>query len=159
MKYPVSIIVAVLAFIAIVGSTFAEDAKKASPYAGDNMKTCKMCHAAQAKAMEASGKFNSWESLDAEAQKKDECISCHVTGFGVEGGWISIDETPNLKGVQCEACHGPSAEHAKAPTKVKTAGNAAESCATCHNEKFFGFKADEWDLEAAMEQIKHWKDS
>lgn len=159
MKYPISLIIAAIAFMAIVGSTFAEDAKKTSPYAGDNMKTCKMCHAAQAKVFETSGMFKAWDSLDAEAKKKDECISCHVTGFGVEGGWISIDDTPALQGVQCEACHGPAAEHAKAPTKVKPAGKAAESCAKCHNEKFFGFKKDEWNLDEAMAKIKHWKDS
>jgi hypothetical protein len=37
----------------------------------------------------------------------EKCLICHVTGFNRPGGFTSLDETPEMIGVQCEVCHGP----------------------------------------------------
>lgn len=48
-----------------------------------------------------------------------ECLSCHVTGwepqsyFLYEGGWTSLEKTPQMKNVGCENCHGPGSAHAE----------------------------------------------
>lgn len=49
-----------------------------------------------------------------------ECLSCHVTGwhpaqyFPFDGGYLSLQETPGLKGNGCENCHGPGSRHVAA---------------------------------------------
>jgi predicted CXXCH cytochrome family protein len=50
------------------------------------------------------------------------------------GGFMSMSETPNLVNIQCEACHGNSAQHSRSP-KVKTPGNARAVCVGCHTEE------------------------
>lgn len=42
-----------------------------------------------------------------------ECVQCHVVGFGYLTGYRNEKETPFLKDVGCEVCHGPGSEHVK----------------------------------------------
>ena len=44
------------------------------------------------------------------------CLPCHTTGYGQPGGFVSVGETPHMKDIQCEACHGPAGLHVKART-------------------------------------------
>jgi Cytochrome c554 and c-prime len=44
-----------------------------------------------------------------------ECIVCHTVGFGYETGYKTEKDTPHLKNVGCESCHGPASEHVKKP--------------------------------------------
>ncbi len=83
-----------------------------------------------------------------------ECVSCHTTGFTYKTGWVSGDKTPNLKGNQCENCHGPASKHIEEPTnKVfldamhRTAEMADKGglCLKCHDgENSPKFKFDEY---------------
>ena len=50
---------------------------------------------------------------DEDYTKNDFCLSCHTTGYGLPGGFISLEETPDLTGVQCEMCHGPGSVYSK----------------------------------------------
>ncbi|MDY0273822.1 MAG: cytochrome c family protein [Desulfomicrobium sp.] len=79
---------------------------------------------------------------DAELK---QCYTCHTTGYGQPGGFVSYDETPHLGIVGCETCHGPGHEH------VESGGDAdliqrtmtMEDCETCHNAErvqAFNFK-------------------
>ena len=85
-------------------------------------KNCKKCHIKQWKSWSETKMANAFETLKpgvaaerkAELEldpEKDystdaECVRCHVTGYGKEGGFTSIGETPELVGVGCEMCHG-----------------------------------------------------
>lgn len=126
---------------------------------------CKACHLVQSKSWEQTGMAKSFEVLKPGAAakaktsrkldpKKDytrdaACISCHVTGFGKPGGFVSIEKTPLLAGVQCETCHGPGGGYLKPNlmslqnkeykrAELLAAGLTAPEdkiCITCHNEK------------------------
>jgi hypothetical protein len=63
-----------------------------------------------------------------------ECLVCHTTGFGKPGGFISEIDTPKLKNVQCEICHGVRLEHAQNP-QGGFAGEAKAACGKCHVKK------------------------
>lgn len=112
-----------------------------NPYVGDNAKTCAMCHKAQVEAWKEWPMAKSWEKLSAEEQTKEECIKCHVTGYGKPGGWVSFEKTPKLVGIQCEACHGPAGDHMKVPLadveKKKSTVTVPDEtlCVECHKEE------------------------
>lgn len=76
------------------------------------------------------------------------CLPCHTTGFGLIGGFVSIEKTPDMAGVTCEACHGPGGAYAGTTmntddptfktTEARKAGliypPTARVCRKCHNE-------------------------
>jgi hypothetical protein len=43
---------------------------------------------------------------DKDYSTDAECLPCHVTGYGKEGGFVDVESTPNHVGVGCEMCHG-----------------------------------------------------
>lgn len=57
----------------------------------------------------------------------NECGYCHATGTNYKDrSFIEFN-------IGCEACHGPSADHAKNPKKVKaTIDRKSENCGRCH---------------------------
>jgi len=148
-------VAALVAAIALLGAADEEAAEKpVNAYVGDNAKSCAMCHKAQVEAWKAWPMASAWGKLSAEEQKKDECVKCHVTGFGQPGGWVSFEKTPNLVGIQCEACHGPAGDHMKVPLSDKdkkkatvTVSPAEAACLTCHvkegNPNFKEFKFED----------------
>ena len=48
-------------------------------------------------------------------QYDGECVVCHTVGFGYKTGFANEKDTPKLKDVGCESCHGPGSLHAKNP--------------------------------------------
>ena len=51
---------------------------------------------------------------DKKRANLTECISCHVTGYGYQGGFVDLRKTPELGEVSCEACHGVGGNHVAA---------------------------------------------
>ncbi len=121
MKRTIISIISLLFVISLVTAVQANAAK----YVG--AKKCKACHMKQYKAWKKTSMATSFEKLkagvDADAKKKAgldpakdythdaKCLACHTTGYGKEGGFKSIEETPKLANVQCEGCHGPGSEY------------------------------------------------
>ena len=111
---------------------------------------CKGCHEAQVDRFMASSKkaksYASIQNMQAKltpAEFKD-CFKCHTTGYGEAGGFKSAEETPDLKNLGCEACHGPGSLHAESgdPTDLAVKVNL-QVCSPCHNSEriaAFGFK-------------------
>jgi hypothetical protein len=67
--------------------------------------------------------------------KNPSCLPCHTVGYGIPTGFVSATATPQLQGVQCENCHGPSGNHAANPddpTARPRLEIAAEVCGGCH---------------------------
>lgn len=86
---------------------------------------------------------------DKDYTKDETCLPCHTTGYGLVGGFVSIEKTPEMAGVSCEACHGPGGSYVntvmdpKNPTfKTSSARQAGlvyppteNVCRECHNDR------------------------
>ncbi len=101
--------------------------------------SCASCHKAQVAFWKTTVHAHAWKTLvDGGKTGHDDCVSCHVTGYGEIGG-SSLGFTRNLEAVQCETCHGPGSLHVKAdgledPPAVQLA-TPESTCTTCHNQK------------------------
>ncbi len=126
---------------------------------------CRVCHPKQFKDWRETRMARSFEVLrpgaaveakkiakldpDADYTHDSLCLSCHTTGYGLQGGFVSIEATPQMAGVTCEACHGPGGGYAgtvmSTSNKDFMTGDAtrrglrypptAEVCKGCHNER------------------------
>lgn len=67
----------------------------------------------------AKAKVKAGIDPDMDYRNEAFCLGCHVTGFGMPGGFVDIDTTPDLAGVQCEMCHGPGSIYSKMMVKKK----------------------------------------
>ena len=93
---------------------------------------CLSCHQNKHETWKKSRHAHAYETLDKVNKAFDpECLKCHVTGFDQIGGFISEVDTPALKNVQCEVCHGPMLKHSKNP-KANSGRNALVACKDCH---------------------------
>lgn len=103
---------------------------KQSVYAGETV--CKTCHSAEHAIWSDSRHGRAYNTLRKINKAFDpECLACHVVGFNLPGGFISELDTPDLKNVQCEVCHGPGRDHAIAP-QAGFGNKAKEACKQCH---------------------------
>ena len=155
--------VLILAMALMLSSATAGD--KVHEFVG--AKKCKMCHIKQFRSWKTTRMASAFEVLKpaaaAEAKKAngldpdkdftsdEDCLGCHTTGYGKPGGFVSVEETPDLVGVGCESCHGPGSEYLKPGLmtnknkehtfeSVRQAGlvypPTQETCQSqCHNEK------------------------
>lgn len=95
---------------------------------------CVSCHESEYEQWTASKHAHAFDILTSRNREFDrDCTPCHTTGFYELGGFLSVTDTPELVHVQCEACHGNSAAHARNPD-IKTPGNAQRVCRSCHTE-------------------------
>src|SRR5262249_5944273 len=96
--------------------------------------SCAPCHKAEYEVWKKSRHSHAFAALEEKQRMFDgACVGCHSLGYR-EQGFVSIKATPQFANVQCESCHGPGAEHVKAPT----AGNYKtppknQSCLVCHD--------------------------
>ena len=118
-----------LVFFVLPGQPEAEEAT----YIG--VEECMICHLPHYESWKGTRMSNAFELLKpgvrAEQKKKADldpeadytkdpfCLQCHTTGYGKTGGYVSEEETPELKGVQCEMCHGPGSIYAQMMLKKR----------------------------------------
>ena len=108
-------------------------------YVGANK--CMACHMQLHKAWKETKHAKVYEQLQGDEVKNPECIKCHSTGYGKPSGFTDIEKTPNLKGVTCEACHGPASAHIEAALNKPDTGDwdtkinkvPQNVCINCHN--------------------------
>ncbi|OPY66576.1 MAG: Perchlorate reductase subunit gamma precursor [Syntrophorhabdaceae bacterium PtaU1.Bin034] len=101
-------------------------------YAGS--KACLTCHDNLSRDWPQSRHARAFDSLKKSGQENlPGCVRCHVTGYGLTGGFIDQELTPGLAGVQCEECHGAGKAHVTAPDRHRlVAKPQAETCRRCH---------------------------
>ncbi len=103
---------------------------KVSVYAGDTV--CKTCHPVAHDKWSSSRHGKAYETLRKINKAFDpECLVCHVVGYNSPGGFISELDTPDLKNVQCEVCHGAGKKHVSAPMPG-FGSEARNACKKCH---------------------------
>lgn len=102
-------------------------------------RSCEPCHREEYTSFiryaKKSNSYQSIERLEKGLSPDDlkRCFGCHTTGYGRPGGFISIEETPELRNAGCEVCHGPGGEHVQTtdPGAIKRQLSRAD-CEVCH---------------------------
>lgn len=110
----------------------APDDPNAPKYAG--AAACGECHKEQLANWKTTLHAHAWESLEKDPDggaQDPECVSCHVSGFLQPGGVRRLEDIGLFKGVQCESCHAPIAQH---PGGAKYPKLTEAACRTCHSE-------------------------
>lgn len=117
---------------------------------------CKRCHEYEYDQWSTKAHADALSSLKRVGSDRDpECVICHVIGMEYEGGYLTEEETPHLKDVGCENCHGPGSEHIKSFGQ-KLTREPKMSCLACHTpEKSTGYAGHE---EEYMQKIVHWRE-
>ncbi len=109
----------------------------ASGYSGNEF--CGVCHETQAATWELTSHANAFDTLVRHgAERKEDCVGCHVVGYEQAGGYELARPEPLLEDVGCETCHGRGGPH-QSPSHVVD-GDYAPVCGTCHTpEHSLGF--------------------
>ncbi len=96
---------------------------------------CLRCHEEAFETYTRTRHARAYETLSTNFRQLDSnCIGCHSVGYGKPGGFTGVrvvGSMVDLVDVQCEACHGPGAEHSRDGAYLQS---AVESCKTCHTE-------------------------
>jgi hypothetical protein len=80
-----------------------------------------------------------------------DCVGCHVTGYGKPGG-STVTHNEQLRGVQCEDCHGPASRHVADPENdafITLAPNPKLCVDACHHPPH----VEDFDAKAKMELV------
>lgn len=90
---------------------------------------CAACHTIEHASWALTHHSVAWRTLvKREAHTRDDCISCHVTGYQQPGGW-SAQAHLAMVDVGCESCHGPGGPHSGATV------DPTSTCTGCHDDK------------------------
>lgn len=119
-------------------------------------KSCEICHTEEYRMWSTKPHAHAFATLvNAGSQRDPECTVCHVVGMAYDVGYLTEADTPHLKDVGCEVCHGPGSEHNRSQGKIRTRGPKM-MCVDCHTpEHSGGYAGHEQEF---LEKIKHWKE-
>ena len=114
--------------------------------------SCIDCHADAFNVYVTTAHATAYKTLSSQYMQRDtKCVSCHVTGYLRKGGYTGMraqGAPVDLVDVQCEACHGPGAEHSR---DGNYGSRAAKSCKTCHTKE----QDPDFDFAEAWPKIAH----
>jgi hypothetical protein len=114
---------------------------------------CKTCHEEAYRTWQETKHSQAFQILvDKHQDYNPDCVGCHTTGFRRPTGFVNAKSSPDLVGVQCEACHGPGKGH---PDSVGKGYGVAglDTCQVCHTVD----NSPDFDPTAYMVKIRHWK--
>jgi hypothetical protein len=110
---------------------------------------CTNCHQYEHNKFVTDAHARAMESLrNVGYERSPECVVCHVVGYGVDTGYVSMDATPQLAQVGCEACHGPGEPLLTGACIGNARRGGIENCVRCHTGKHdptFNY-AHDWPL-------------
>ncbi len=120
----------------------------AASYAGG--KACAECHEDCTTALASSAHMRALRTLEVTHDERDpECVRCHVVGFNDTTGWTL--ERPELANVDCEACHGPSEEHAQTESRHPKPHPRSRDCMQCHDPD----NSPQFDYKVYWRKVRH----
>lgn len=124
--------------------------------------TCGECHTKAFAKWKTTRHAHGYDSLiEGRPELKDrwvsrihdpECLACHVTGWDpkqfqrYESGFLSAAATAQLKGNQCENCHGPGSKHVAAEREFKKTKKETDELLTLREARHL-------DLELAKARV------
>lgn len=112
---------------------------------------CAECHQPFNQSWIRTRHANAFATLKGVGKSGDpECLKCHTIGFGEQGGFHSMEKTPSLTDVQCEACHGPGRDHMtdfSRPMQPVT----ESVCLKCHTKS----TSPDFNYPVYLEKVKH----
>lgn len=114
---------------------------------------CVSCHKPAARQWKHTVHAQAWKTLvDVGKEAHNDCVSCHVTGYGEVGG-SALGYTRGLEDIQCETCHGPGSIHVDKRGKESPFAGVTKTpeavCVRCHNEKH----SDTFDYKAYLRDV------
>lgn len=138
---PIAILIVFVSFFQAGNACHAgEDSGQPTTYVGSA--ACKECHEeAYASFMTYAKKSKSFESIERlrtrlTGEEIKLCYSCHTTGYGKPGGFVSPEKTPQLKNAGCEVCHGPGSLHVKTKDPADIISHLSkDDCEVCHTSE------------------------
>ena len=116
---------------------------------------CRLCHFDYFIEWEKDPHANAFARL-GRMKNNPYCLKCHTTGYREPQGFVSEKITPRLRGVQCEACHGPGSRHKDNPQDKEALpiGRKIDYqtvCIKCHDRNW----TPEFDYEKYRKRIEH----
>jgi hypothetical protein len=98
---------------------------------------CAGCHESRYRFWLTTNHFRAFESLaPKDAGADPDCIGCHVTGYMRPTGYWPKGPRKDLRGVQCEECHGVGSLHVRSPDLYSLLHlPAAPLCMNCHTQE------------------------
>jgi hypothetical protein len=120
------------------------------PFAGN--RACGTCHSKAMDVWKKSEHAGAIATLQEDGHHRDpDCVSCHVVGLEFDTGYRSEVDTPQLKNVGCESCHGAGKDHADDPEKFKMSKVGQKACMGCHRKD----QSPNFDWNAYWKKIAH----
>ncbi len=118
--------------------------------------SCEHCHSYEYDKWSDKAHADAFATLVEVGSDRDpECVICHVVGMDRESGFVTEEQTPHLKDVGCENCHGPGSEHVQSGGQTPTT-EPKMTCLDCHTpEHSSGYAGHEAEF---LEKIKHWRE-
>lgn len=106
----------------------------------DDYNQCRTCHPEQVAFWQKTGHAGAFTTLDSRGQAYNlDCLPCHVADGTIDQNSPERDKLLLLalpeyrKNIGCGTCHGPAAQHLRAPeTRLPIRTPARELCSRCH---------------------------
>ena len=116
------------------------------------METCARCHDRTASDFMVSPHFRTFARMTESGNERNaKCLPCHTTGYKRFSGYDPESDEKggiNLRGVQCEACHGPGTKHTR---DGKYKERARKVCRECHDAR----QSPHFDFQTFWAKVGH----
>jgi len=94
---------------------------------------CRDCHPAQHEFWAGHRHASAYQTLLQKRRENDpHCLPCHVSGYGLEGGFVDLLSTPALANVTCVMCHQVDLATHAGDARTPVTPVDRELCTMCH---------------------------